>query len=98
MKIRFFEPDEPRDGLVAEAMLIFEEAALRGITLSGLAVWQRPGAQYPVVSLPSRSYHSNGVRRHYWFLRGDAKLLASLKRDVVAEFLRQRRTNDGGKR
>jgi hypothetical protein len=89
MKIHFYPAGKPLKGHLADVQLIFEEAGLRGLSLSGISLWQRGEGQGGiVVSLPYRSFGEGGTGR-YHFLRGDQAAVDKLRDTIVAAFLRQ---------
>ena len=89
MKIHFYAASKPLKGHLADVQLIFEEAGLRGLSLSGIALWRHEDGQGAIiVSLPHRSFGEGGAGR-YHFLRGDQAAIDKLRDTILAAFLRQ---------
>jgi hypothetical protein len=74
---------------LADAELLFEEGVLRGLRLTGFAVWQSRRGR--TVTVPSRTYFVHGERRVYALLRpmsdeGSVDPVRRLILDSYAEF------------
>jgi hypothetical protein len=62
-------------GKLADAEVHFTEGELRGMKLTGFAVWERRNGPGRTVTFPARAYSVNGERRSYVLFRpeGDAQ-------------------------
>jgi len=90
MRIQFYAGRGCPEHHLADALVVFEEAGLEGLCLSGIAVWARKDLGRGIsVTLPSRPYQDNGKERRYDFVRGDKAAIKGLKATIVAEFVRQ---------
>ncbi len=54
---------------LADAELLFEEGALRGLRLIGFSIWQSRRGRSRTVTVPARTYFVHGERRAYALLR-----------------------------
>lgn len=56
-------------GKLADAEVLFEDGAFKGLKLLGFAVWERRSGNGRNVTFPARQYIVNGERRSYALLR-----------------------------
>ena len=81
---------EPPD-LLADAELLFEEGVLRGLRLTGFAIWRSRRGNSRNVTVPMRTYFVHGEKRAYALLRpmNDEATIDPVRRlilDSYAEF------------
>ena len=91
MKIQFYPAATGDPQQLADALVIFEEAGLWGVSLAGISLWSNGRAPGGIaVSLPGRTYEAaGGDERRYSFIRGDKRIVQRLKDTIRAEYRRQ---------